>query len=71
MEYQKFFVVTLLLLILFPQSVTAQSEDMVVEAEKTMLEATRFMVEEVSTNGGYLWNYLPDLSRRWGGNGSL
>jgi PelA/Pel-15E family pectate lyase len=24
------------------------------------------MVEVVSTNGGYLWNYLPDLSRRWG-----
>ena len=24
------------------------------------------MVEQVSTNGGYVWYYLPDLSRRWG-----
>src|SRR5687768_9078969 len=31
-----------------------------------MLDATRFMVETVSTNGGYVWQYLPDLSRRWG-----
>jgi PelA/Pel-15E family pectate lyase len=32
----------------------------------TMKRATRFMVEKVSTRGGYVWNYLPDLSRRWG-----
>ena len=32
----------------------------------TMKRATRFMVEEVATNGGYVWNYLPDRSRRWG-----
>jgi PelA/Pel-15E family pectate lyase len=31
-----------------------------------MKRATRFMVEKVSTNGGYVWAYLPDLSRRWG-----
>jgi PelA/Pel-15E family pectate lyase len=31
-----------------------------------MKKATCFMVEKVSTNGGYLWTYLPDLSRRWG-----
>ena len=24
------------------------------------------MVDTVSTNGGYVWYYLPDLSRRWG-----
>jgi len=36
------------------------------EAEQTMLKATKFMVEKVSTNGGYLWYYTPDLSRRWG-----
>lgn len=39
---------------------------MVPDAEQTMLQATRFMVEKVSTNGGYLWYYTPDLSRRWG-----
>jgi len=32
----------------------------------TMMKATKFMVEEVSTNGGYLWHYLPDFSRQWG-----
>jgi PelA/Pel-15E family pectate lyase len=31
-----------------------------------MKRATTFMVEKVSTNGGYVWAYLPDLSRRWG-----
>jgi len=32
----------------------------------TMKRATIFMVEKVSTNGGYVWSYLPDFSRRWG-----
>ncbi|HYE53064.1 MAG TPA: pectate lyase [Azospirillaceae bacterium] len=32
----------------------------------TMRRATSFMVEKVSTNGGYVWSYLPDFSRRWG-----
>lgn len=32
----------------------------------TMKRATTFMVEKVSTEGGYVWAYLPDLSRRWG-----
>lgn len=36
------------------------------EIEKKMLKATRFMVEEVSNKGGYLWYYLPDFSRCWG-----
>ncbi len=36
------------------------------DVEATMKRATRFMVEKVSYRGGYLWNYLPDFSRRWG-----
>ncbi|HVI99485.1 MAG TPA: pectate lyase [Sphingomonas sp.] len=32
----------------------------------TMKRATTFMVEKVSTHGGYVWSYLPDMSRRWG-----
>ncbi|HSD16862.1 MAG TPA: pectate lyase [Thermomonas sp.] len=32
----------------------------------TMRRATRFMTDEVATNGGYVWSYLPDMSRRWG-----
>ena len=31
-----------------------------------MKRATAFMVERVSTEGGYVWAYLPDFSRRWG-----
>ncbi len=36
------------------------------EVAAVMRRATTFMVEKVSTNGGYVWSYLPDLSRRWG-----
>lgn len=36
------------------------------EIESTMKRATRFMVEDLATNGGYVWSYLPDRSRRWG-----
>jgi PelA/Pel-15E family pectate lyase len=36
------------------------------QAQATMRRATQFMVEKVAYRGGYLWNYLPDLSRRWG-----
>lgn len=31
-----------------------------------MKTATTFMVEKVATNGGYVWSYTGDLSRRWG-----
>jgi hypothetical protein len=44
-------------------SAPAPSKDRI---EATMKRATRFMVEDVSTHGGYVWSYLPDLSRRWG-----
>jgi PelA/Pel-15E family pectate lyase len=37
-----------------------------VQAVDAMKHATKYMVETVSTNGGYVWHYLPDLSRRWG-----
>ena len=31
-----------------------------------MKRATAFMREKVAHRGGYVWNYLPDRSRRWG-----
>lgn len=31
-----------------------------------MKRATAFMTDEVAVGGGYVWNVLPDRSRRWG-----
>ena len=42
---------------------TAPSRQQILDAMK---RATTFMTEKVSTNGGFVWTYLPDLSRRWG-----
>jgi len=36
------------------------------DVQAAMKRATQFMVDKVSYRGGYLWNYLPDFSRRWG-----
>lgn len=44
-------------------SESAQSREQILAAMK---RATEFMVEEVAYRGGYVWNYLPDQSRRWG-----
>ena len=32
----------------------------------SMKRATTFMVDKVAYKGGYVWSYLPDMSRRWG-----
>lgn len=47
-------------------SSVAQTPVSVNEVERAMLKATRYMVDSVSTNGGYVSSYLPDFSRRWG-----
>ena len=36
------------------------------EVLAAMKRATTFMTGTIAYKGGYLWNYLPDLSRRWG-----
>lgn len=46
--------------------ISAQSYELVSRTKQVMLNATRFMLEEVSANGGYLWTYLPDFSRCYG-----
>ena len=51
---------------LFCNTVFAQQENLSQQVEQAMYKATKFMVDSVSTNGGYVWYYLPDLSRRWG-----
>ena len=44
----------------------AQKQSLASQAEQAMYKATKFMIDSVSTNGGFVWYYLPDLSRRWG-----
>jgi hypothetical protein len=41
---------------------TATSETV----KAVMSRATAFMTDKVAVHGGYVWSYLPDLSRRWG-----
>jgi len=57
-------VVLLILLLPFGKGL-AQNSGLAGEVEEAMLEATRYMVEEVSTNGGYVNHYKIDFSRRW------
>ena len=54
-----------LLLLLYAVPAKTQEQNLVARAKQTMLNATRYMVENVSTQGGYLWYYLPRFSRRW------
>jgi len=61
-----FRILILLLLIFQTYIVQCQNRNLVAEAEETMLAVTKFMVEDVSYNGGYVWYYMPDFSRRWG-----
>ncbi|MBL7735274.1 MAG: hypothetical protein JNL51_07440 [Chitinophagaceae bacterium] len=44
----------------------AQKRTLTDDAKKAMLDATKYMVEQVSVNGGYVGTYLPDFTRRWG-----
>jgi len=46
------------------QAPSAQPDAATIRA--TMQRATRFMTDKVATHGGYVWSYLPDMSRRWG-----
>src|SRR5215213_8490925 len=59
-------VFSILVILLLGNTAFAQKEDLAKQAEQTMLKATKFMVENVSYNGGFVWYYLPDMSRRWG-----
>ncbi|MEX2573782.1 MAG: pectate lyase [Balneolaceae bacterium] len=57
--------VVLLLSAFFPAGILS-AQNLKEQANQAMLDATRYMVEEVSTNGGYLSHYTEDFSRRWG-----
>lgn len=55
-----------LIILLMTIQLSAQSNKMEKDVQQVMFNATQYMVENVSTNGGYLWYYLPDFSRQWG-----
>lgn len=65
-KVKKIFILTIPLFLLSTFSNAQIKNNSKQKALQTMLAATNYMVEEVSTNGGYLWNYLPDFSRQWG-----
>ena len=56
----------LFLLLLFPLSAPARPKSLEVQALETMKTATQYMMDVVGYRGGFVWNYLPDLSRQWG-----
>lgn len=62
----KYVILLLGFLCLFNITSEARDSSLVEDSRSAIMEATRFMVDTVSTNGGYVWSYLPDLSRRWG-----
>jgi len=49
-----------------PFCIEAQSQKTDGQVLKTMKNATHFMMETASYKGGFVWNYLPDMSRSWG-----
>ena len=56
----------LFLLLLLPISASARPKSLETQALETMKTATQYMMDVVGYRGGFVWNYLPDLSRQWG-----
>lgn len=66
MKAKRTYVLIALFLIISLQYLPAQNPKLKLSAEDAMMKASRFMLEDVATNGGYLWYYMPDFSRQWG-----
>ncbi len=49
-----------------PEPANAVAVPLQDQVRNVMKRASRFMTGTVSYQGGYLWYYLPDFSRRWG-----
>jgi len=43
-----------------------RTDDLRAQALHAMARATKYLTKNVSTGGGYLWSYTPDLRQRWG-----
>jgi PelA/Pel-15E family pectate lyase len=49
-----------------PPPLDRETRQLAEQAESAMLRAVAFFTEKVSTEGGYLWRYSPDLAKREG-----
>lgn len=58
-----FFIISILLSTFNTAYGDAPSKESVLTTMKT---SSRFMMEKVSYQGGFVWSYLPDFSRQWG-----
>src|SRR5262245_36558340 len=56
----------LLLAALVLSSASGRAQSSREDVLAAMKRATTFMTDKVAYKGGYVWSYLPDLSRRWG-----
>ena len=56
----------LILTLLVPLALSAKPKSLEAQALETMKTATQYMMDVVGYRGGFVWNYLPDLSRQWG-----
>jgi PelA/Pel-15E family pectate lyase len=59
-------IVSLLFFALLVTTVFGQDKTTSNRVKATMKAATHFMMDKVSDQGGFVWQYLPDLSRSWG-----
>ncbi|MBN1379843.1 MAG: pectate lyase [Gammaproteobacteria bacterium] len=60
------YLITLLLCLNLSNPAISAQQPNKADILQTMKRASVFMVDKVSYQGGYLWSYLPDFSRRWG-----
>jgi len=66
MKYRKLLVIGTVIIVLLPISVNADQKSLKDKCVEAMRRATDFFRTKVSTEGGYLWRYSEDLSRREG-----
>ena len=59
-------ILTLSLALTLALPLGAKPKSLEAQALEIMKTATQYMMDVVGYRGGFVWNYLPDLSRQWG-----
>lgn len=62
----KFFLTVIIHAITISFSLAQTNEDIESQIKNVMQKATEYFDKSISVNGGYVWYYKQDLSRRWG-----